>query len=188
MRISDWSSDVCSSDLVGAGGIASVATRQNGAIKGDLFIDCTGHASLLIGGHLGVEWVDRGDTLFNDRALAAQVPVVPGSPIASQTVSTAHEAGWIWDIGLPDRRGIGCVYASRFMEDEPAEAVLRAYIARVLPGAPEVPARRLSFPTGHREIGRAHVCTPVNNAHLVCRPLLEKKNKKNSKKLKKNKT
>src|SRR3546814_2319018 len=116
MRISDWSSDVCSSDL-----IASVATRQNGAIEGDLFIDCTGHASLLIGGHMGVEWIDRGDTLFNDRALAAQVPVAPGSPNASQTVSTAHEAGWIWDIGLPDRRGIGCVYASRFMADDAAE-------------------------------------------------------------------
>src|SRR3546814_7234250 len=27
-----------------------------------------------------------------------------------------------------------------------------------------------------REIGRAHVCTPVTNAHLVCRLLLEKKN------------
>src|SRR3546814_4065492 len=27
---------------------------------------------------------------------------------------------------------------------------------------------------GDREIGKAHVCTPVNNAHLVCRLLLEK--------------
>src|SRR3546814_7700651 len=26
------------------------------------------------------------------------------------------------------------------------------------------------------KIGRAHVCTPVTNAHLVCRLLLEKKN------------
>src|SRR3546814_3618323 len=26
------------------------------------------------------------------------------------------------------------------------------------------------------EIGRAHVCTPVTNAHLVCRLLLEQKN------------
>src|SRR3546814_7625061 len=26
-----------------------------------------------------------------------------------------------------------------------------------------------------QEIGRAHVCTPVTNAHLVCRLLLEKK-------------
>src|SRR3546814_8098132 len=30
-------------------------------------------------------------------------------------------------------------------------------------------------PPGGFEIGRAHVCTPVTNAHLVCRPLLEKK-------------
>src|SRR3546814_9649379 len=28
------------------------------------------------------------------------------------------------------------------------------------------------------EIGRAHVCTPVTNAHLVCRLLLEKQKKK----------
>src|SRR3546814_9968036 len=27
-----------------------------------------------------------------------------------------------------------------------------------------------------KKIGRAHVCTPVTNAHLVCRLLLEKKN------------
>jgi len=130
--------------------IAAVVTRAHGEIAGDLFLDCTGHAALLIGGELGVEWIDRSDTLFNDRALAAQVPVAGGSAIASQTISTAHRAGWIWDIGLPGRRGIGCVYASRFLGDDAAEAELRSYIARVLPGAPDVPVRRLSFPTGHR--------------------------------------
>jgi tryptophan halogenase len=138
------------SDSESGGDIAAVATRQHGEIAGDLFVDCTGHAALLIGGELDVAWIDRSDTLFNDRALAAQVPVTPGSPIASQTVATAHAAGWIWDIGLPGRRGIGCVYASRFMNDDAAEETLRAYIARVLPDAPDVPARRLSFPTGHR--------------------------------------
>ena len=131
-------------------GIAAVVTREHGEIAGDLFVDCTGHAALLIGGALGAEWIDRSDTLFNDRALAAQVPVAEGSPIASQTISTAHRAGWLWDIGLPGRRGIGCVYASRFLGDDAAEAELRAYIARVLPDAPDVPVRRLSFPTGHR--------------------------------------
>src|SRR3546814_2472890 len=30
---------------------------------------------------------------------------------------------------------------------------------------------------GMDQIGRAHVCTPVTNAHLVCRMLLETKNK-----------
>src|SRR3546814_9715913 len=29
-------------------------------------------------------------------------------------------------------------------------------------------------PAGTRKIGRAHVCTPVTNAHLVCRLMLEK--------------
>src|SRR3546814_1974628 len=31
---------------------------------------------------------------------------------------------------------------------------------------------------GARQIGRAHVCTPVTNAHLVCRLLLETTHKK----------
>src|SRR3546814_6765759 len=34
---------------------------------------------------------------------------------------------------------------------------------------------RLGHGFTHRQIGRAHVCTPVTNAHLVCRLLLEKK-------------
>src|SRR3546814_7909273 len=38
-------------------------------------------------------------------------------------------------------------------------------------------APRLTSTIKGREIGRAHVRTPVTNAHLVCRLLLEKKNK-----------
>ncbi|WP_109806253.1 tryptophan halogenase family protein [Sphingosinithalassobacter portus] len=135
------------------GDIAAVTTRGSGRITGDLFLDCTGHAALLLGGHYDVPVIDRSDTLFNDRALAVQVPVAPDSPIASQTTGTAHAAGWIWDIGLPTRRGIGCVYASRYLNDDAAEATLRDYIARVVPGADidALAPRRLSFRSGHRE-------------------------------------
>src|SRR3546814_3344489 len=34
---------------------------------------------------------------------------------------------------------------------------------------------RIARHVGRIEIGRAHACTPVPNAQLVCRPLLEKK-------------
>ncbi len=136
------------------GEIAAVQTRQHGAIAGDLFIDCTGHASLLLGGHFGIGFIDHGAVLFNDRALAAQVPVEsPASPIASQTISTAHDAGWIWDIGLPTRRGVGCVYSSAHLTDEQAAATLAAHIAATSPhiDPDALSFRQLSFRSGHRE-------------------------------------
>lgn len=133
------------------GSIAAVATASGARVAGDLFLDCTGHAALLIGGFCASPWVDRSHQLFNDRALAVQVPVEPGSAIASQTIARAHKAGWIWDIGLPGRRGIGCVYASRFLDDADAERILGDYVARVLPSAGPIQPRRLTFPTGQRE-------------------------------------
>src|SRR3546814_6354229 len=41
----------------------------------------------------------------------------------------------------------------------------------------DLPLPDLIADDDHPEIGRAHVCTPVTTAHLVCRLLLEKKNK-----------
>jgi tryptophan halogenase len=136
----------------GEGGIAAISTRDNGAIKGDLFIDCSGLAAVLIGDAMKVDWIDLSAELLNDRALAVQLPVEQGSPVASQTVATAHPGGWLWDIALPTRRGIGCVYSSRFMSDDEAENELRAYIARTgLAADPQTIAPRLlRFPSGHR--------------------------------------
>ena len=121
-------------------------------LAGDLFIDCSGQAAILIEGELKADWVDLSHVSFNDRALAVQAPNANDSPIASQTIGTAHEAGWLWDIGLPTRRGIGCVYSSRFMSDERAEKVLSDYIAAKAPGADfqQLSPRKLSFRTGHR--------------------------------------
>ncbi|MEQ1547062.1 MAG: tryptophan halogenase family protein [Chakrabartia sp.] len=134
------------------GDIAAVTTRENGSVKGDLFIDSSGHAALLLGGHYGVEFVDCSSVLFNDRALAVQVAVDPDSAIASQTVSTAHSAGWIWDIGLPTRRGIGCVYASQYLSDDEAAATLDRYLAKAIPGMNKSSSnyRQINFRSGHR--------------------------------------
>ncbi|WP_226700220.1 tryptophan halogenase family protein [Qipengyuania gaetbuli] len=139
---------------VGADGLVdALVLRENGRLEGDFFLDCTGMAAVLADGHLEGGWVDRSDVSFNDRALAVQVPTLPDAPIASQTIGTAHEAGWLWDIALPTRRGIGCVYSSRFCDDAQAEATLRTYIAANVAGADldSLAPRKLSFRTGHRE-------------------------------------
>ncbi|MEZ0243882.1 MAG: tryptophan 7-halogenase, partial [Sphingomonas sp.] len=148
------------------GDIAAVRTREHGEITGDLFLDCTGHAALLIGERYGVPFIDRSDVLFNDRALAVQVPVAPGSPIASQTTATAHAAGWIWDIGLPTRRGVGCVYSSAHMSDDKAEAQLRAYL-----GGIDIAPRKLSFRSGHRERFWERNCLAVGLSAGFLEPL-----------------
>lgn len=131
----------------------AVLLRGGERIAGDLFIDCSGSAAVLIGGHCRSGWIDRSVASPNDRALAVQVPVLPGSAIASQTIATAHEAGWLWDIALPARRGIGCVYSSAFMADERAETILRDYVAAHVPGADAstLAPRRLCFAAGHRD-------------------------------------
>ncbi|WP_260600030.1 tryptophan halogenase family protein [Sphingomonas endolithica] len=155
------------------GDIAAVATRDHGAITGDLFLDCTGHAALLIGAHYGVPVIDRGGELFNDSALAVQVPVAPDSVIASQTNATAHAAGWIWDIGLPTRRGVGCVYSSAHMRDDEAGATLDAYLRRTAPDADlaQLPFRQLRFRSGHREAFWYRNCLAIGQAAGFLEPL-----------------
>ena len=133
------------------GDIAALETREHGLLEGDLFVDCTGMRSMLLGQHYGVPLVSQKHVLFNDSALAVQVPYpAQDTPIASQTTSTAQSNGWIWDIGLPTRRGIGHVYSSAHTSDDQAEAELRAYIAQ--DGGPtDIPQpRKLSFDPGYR--------------------------------------
>lgn len=154
------------------GDIRAVGTVGHGAIEGDLFLDCTGHSALLIGKALGVPFLDRGDVLFNDRAIAVQVPVPPDSAVAAQTNATAHAAGWIWDIGLPTRRGIGCVYSSRHLSDDDAAATLRGYLKdQQLAGADELPFRQLRFRSGHRERFWQRNCVAVGLSAGFLEPL-----------------
>ena len=133
------------------GDIASLQTQEHGPLEGDLFIDCTGMQSLLLGMHYQVPFMSQKHILFNDTALAIQVPYADESaPIASQTISTAQRSGWIWDIGLPTRRGVGYVYSSTHTTDEAAQAELRSYIAQTNGPSNIGTPRKLSFQPGYR--------------------------------------
>jgi tryptophan 7-halogenase len=134
------------------GDIASVETQRHGALAGDLFIDCTGLRSLLLGRRLGVRFISQKHVLFNDSALALPTPYAdPDAAIASQTISTAESNGWIWDIGLPTRRGVGHVYSSAHTTDDEAAAALHRYIERT--GGPKDAGapRKIAFEPGYRE-------------------------------------
>ncbi len=151
------------------GDIASLQTRASGALEGDLFVDCSGMQSLLIGKHFDIEFIPQKQVLFNDSALAVQLPYpAEDSPIASQTSSTAQSSGWIWDIGLPTRRGIGHVYSSAHIGDDQAEQELRAYIGEGV----EVPSpRKLSFTPGYRKTFWHRNCVAIGLSAGFIEPL-----------------
>jgi flavin-dependent dehydrogenase len=155
------------------GDITGLVTDRAGLIEGDLFIDCTGFSSMLLAGHYGVPYISTRDTLFCDTALAVQVPYpAPNSPIASHTISTAREAGWIWDIGLPTRRGVGYVYSSDHSTDEEAEGVLARYVRKTGgDGTDTCDARRIPINPGYREVFWQRNCVAVGVSAGFIEPL-----------------
>jgi len=154
------------------GNIVGLQTREHGAIAADLFIDCTGFSSILLGGHFGVPFISRKHQLFCDTALAVQVPYrEPDSPIASHTISTAQEAGWIWDIGLPSRRGVGHVYSSAHTDDESAAAALKSYVEKSGASTSDLIPRKISINPGHRSIFWQGNCVAVGISAGFIEPL-----------------
>ena len=151
------------------GDITAVLTREAGRIEGDLFVDCTGFSALLIGKTLGVGFKDCSDVLFCDTALAVQVPYeTPDDPIASHTLSTALSAGWVWDIGLTSRRGLGYVYSSRHSSDEAAHDELMRYVG---PRGKDLSVRKIPIRSGHRETFWKNNCVAVGLAAGFLEPL-----------------
>ena len=129
-----------------SGDVRALTLGDGRRIEGDLFVDCSGFRSLLLGGTYGVGWEDWSQWLPCDRAVALPCVPPPG-PIEPLTRATAMRAGWRWRIPLQHRVGNGYVYSSAHISDEDAaEAIVAA-----VEGAPLAEPRLLKFRAGRRE-------------------------------------
>ncbi|MDR7335055.1 tryptophan 7-halogenase [Roseateles asaccharophilus] len=156
-------------ELDAGGAIRHVDTAEHGRFQADLYVDCTGFRAELIGGALGSEFKSVRDLLFVDRALACKLPFDGAdTPMESCTIATAHEAGWLWEIGLNGSRGIGCVYSSQHISDERAAEILRAYCGA---GHEELPMRSIPFAPGYREKQWVKNCVAVGLSAGFLEPL-----------------
>lgn len=126
------------------GHVQAVATDKGDVVEGDLFIDCSGFRSLLLGQTLNVAFDDWSRWLPCDRAVA--VPCASAPELLPYTRATAHGAGWQWRIPLQHRIGNGHVFCSRFMSEDEATAILM----NNLDGQPLAEPRTLRFTTGRR--------------------------------------
>src|SRR3546814_8879557 len=123
MRISDWSSDVCSSDLAG-----------------------------------------------RHRRTRARCARPQGGGLTMPEWLTSMEPHWMWlSVGVL-LAAAEIVAPGFFLIWIGAAAIVTGVVAWLVPIG--VPVQLGAFAV---QIGRAHVCTPVTNAHLVCRLLLATK-------------
>ena len=128
-----------------SGFIEAVRLEGGTRVGGELFIDCSGMRALLIEGALHSGFEDWSHWLPCNRALA--VPC-ENSELAPYTRSTAHEAGWQWRIPLQHRTGNGHVYASSFISDDAAAAILLGHLEGKALGEP----RLIRFTAGRRKV------------------------------------
>lgn len=100
------------------GRIESVQLQSGESISGDLFIDCSGFRSLLLGQTLGVPFDSWKRWLPCDRAVAMASEPLDDPPTFTRATATA--TGWRWRIPLQHRTGNGQIYASDRLSDDDA--------------------------------------------------------------------
>jgi len=147
------------------GMISALVLDSGKRIEGDLFIDCTGFRSLLLGQTLGVEYEDWSQWLFNDSAIAVQTE--SSGPAIPMTRSIGHDWGWQWRIPLQHRTGNGIVYASRYIDDDTARAALLGNIEGKVLTEPRV----IRFKPGQRKQVWAGNCVALGLASGFLEPI-----------------
>lgn len=147
------------------GFIEAVRLESGATVGGDLFVDCSGFRSLLLGQALGVPYIDWSHWLPANRAWA--VPCELPHPAEPYTRSTAHGAGWQWRIPLQHRIGNGFVFSNEFIGEDEAAAGL---VAR-LDGRALADPRLIRFTTGHRRQFWHRNCVALGLASGFLEPL-----------------
>ncbi len=129
------------------GFISSVKTSEHGELSADFFVDCSGFKGILINKAYKEPFISHSDSLLNDYSVAVRLPVdnyPNGMP--SYTKSTAMKCGWIWDVPLYSRRGVGYVYCSKFISKEEAERELMEDYLGMKVG--DIPANHIKMRVG----------------------------------------
>lgn len=151
------------------GGIASIELESGKKLSADLYIDCSGFRAVLAK-EIMPEERDYSDTLFCDSAITMNVPydIHRPSRVTPYTAAIAKSSGWIWDINLQNRRGLGYVYSSGHQSYEDA---LAEFIGHEGPHASDIEAGYIKFKTYKRVSAWHQNCVAIGLADGFVEPL-----------------
>ncbi len=145
------------------GSIAALVTDDARRLSFDLYLDCSGFASLLLGRTLETPWQSYAGSLFNDRALVGGWS--HGGRFDPFTRIETMQAGWCWTIPTPEANHSGYVFSSSFLSPEGAERELRAHLPTI------GDTRLVRFRTGRFRDAWVHNVIGLGNAYGFVEPL-----------------
>ena len=115
--------------LTNENGVSGLVLEDGSVKEFDLYIDCSGFKSILLGGALGEEFIDYSDRLPVNRAWAVQIQYEDKmNEMKNYTESTALGYGWVWNAPLYSRIGTGYVYSDKFISPEEALEEFKDYL------------------------------------------------------------
>jgi len=110
-------------------GVNELILNSGEKITADLFVDCTGFKSLLLGEALKVPFKSYEHLLPNNRAWATRIEYTDKeTQLNSVTECTALDNGWVWNIPLWSRVGTGYVYSDKFITPEQAKEDFKKHL------------------------------------------------------------
>ncbi|MEN7342944.1 MAG: tryptophan halogenase family protein [Pseudomonadota bacterium] len=166
-RIIDTISGV---ELDERGDIARLIRENGEPLEADLFIDCTGFRSLLLGQTLEEPFDEYYEYLFNNKACALRFPYEqPAEEMVSFTNCTALSSGWVWEVPLFTRKGSGYVYSDRYISADQAEAEFRTFLGE--DRVRDAEARHIDIRVGkHRNVWKKN-CVAIGLSAGFLEPL-----------------
>jgi tryptophan halogenase len=107
-----------------AGDVTAIGLKDGRQLVADLFVDCSGFASQLLGTELAEPYTSYADSLFCDRAMVGRWD--RERPILPYTTAETMDHGWCWRIEFPHHVTRGYVFSSQFCTDDDVIRELRA--------------------------------------------------------------
>jgi tryptophan halogenase len=145
-------------------GVTGLVLKSGHTVTADLYVDCSGFASLLLSKTLHEPYLSYRPTLFNDRAIWGGWERTD-EPIRPYTTAEAMDAGWCWRIDHEFSINRGYVYCSAFISDDDAEREFRSKNPKVQTTKP------VKFVTGRYERAWVKNVVGIGNAAGFVEPL-----------------
>jgi tryptophan halogenase len=145
-------------------GISGLAMDSGQTEKADLYIDCSGARSILLGDALKEPFVSFKKSLPCDRVMIGEWERTD-EPIHPYTTCQTMDNGWCWQVELERKISRGYVYCSNFASDEQAEEEIRRKNPKL------GPTRILKIAGGRYERGWVKNVVGIGNSEGFVEPL-----------------